>query len=831
MEFSVGTFTTASDGAAGTSLKYVAANTDTYFFNTSSGGSYAMASRWLDTTTGATANIAPSYGNAVTIAGAASDTAITYTNMTGSGLAASLLTSGNVLFATSTLSVGGGLPGISGALTQTGTLALDAGSRLTLTGSASIGGVLEIGAGSTLTAAAGLAFASTTATLLVTAGSSAQFAAILSASGSPADTQFNPSAIGVDVNSSIEIGNAGSATAGALTIDSGITATLGGTIQGNVMVNGTLAVAGTLTIAPFTQSTQTTRGSGTIQLSWGDTLILAGADSAAILFDHTPTGALAVHTETLTLLGSLPTGTISGFGVGDVITLAKAATSLAYTQSGATGQLALSNGATLIGTLLLSGSYVASQFLLQLAPNGLSTTITYATAPSSVTGTQISSGNHAYTWTNASGGSWTNASNWTDTVTNTTPAAAPGGGNAVTIGGNPGPSTFQIITGSGTAASLTVAPGANTIFTGTMAVAGQFYINNAGSTLGNVALNNGASFSVGSLNVTSPLQVAGRSALRVTGSASGTSISGTLAVIGASSVRVNGGTSVISGTVIVDSTSLVQFGTTAAAGIGAVTIDSGQTVTLQGAATISAKLALNGNLLVYDGTIQGFGGTTGAITGSGTITIGALGPSGTLVLNATDTAAIAFRPYTINNVPSAFETLELAGPLPTGVISGFVAGDTIVVDRTVTGVTYIQNGAQGTLTLKNGASTLGALTLAGTYTAGLFQIDVAAATGVATISLQAATSSAVNGTASTGTDAFTWSGISGGSWATAANWTDTTLPTAPARTPGSLNAVTIAGSSSPNQYTTIGGAGSAASLTTSGNVLLTGQVSLTGPVS
>src|SRR3954447_24373374 len=55
---------------------------------------------------------------------------------------------------------------------------------------------------------------------------------------------YYASTISVDATSSIELGTAGSAAKGALTIDSGVTAVLAGVINGNVVVNGTLGVVG-----------------------------------------------------------------------------------------------------------------------------------------------------------------------------------------------------------------------------------------------------------------------------------------------------------------------------------------------------------------------------------------------------------------------------------------------------------------------------------------------------------------------------------------------------------------------------------------------------------
>ena len=59
-----------------------------------------------------------------------------YTDVTGNGFAGSLTTSGDVLLWGS-LNAGSKLAGVSGVLTQTGTLALEGGAALVLAGSAS----------------------------------------------------------------------------------------------------------------------------------------------------------------------------------------------------------------------------------------------------------------------------------------------------------------------------------------------------------------------------------------------------------------------------------------------------------------------------------------------------------------------------------------------------------------------------------------------------------------------------------------------------------------------------------------------------------------------
>jgi hypothetical protein len=818
-----GFFATSTDGAAGTDVRYVGANTDTYAFIGVPGGAYGSASEWQDVTTGTIANVPPSYGNAVTVAGRAG----VFTNITGNGFAASLATSGNVLLWDS-LTIGSKLAGVSGLLTQTGTLALDGNASLVLAGSASVGGLIEIGGGSTMTAAGGLIFTSNSASLLAIDGGSARFPTVL---GTVGGTRYDASVIAVDPNSSIAFGATGTAAAGAVTIESGMTVDLAGGVDGNLVVNGTLMVAGTLAVAPFGSPAPSVTGNGTIELTYGDTLSLAGTDTAAILFSQTAAGSFSSNTETLILPATMPTGAITGFAAGDVITVALIVTNLTYSQIGGAGRLTLLDGGTTVGTLMLSGNYVATQFQVQLAANGQTSTITYATTPSTAAGNSVSGTTDSYTWNNVAGGVWSNASDWTDVTAGGTPTAAPGASNAVTIEDNTGAWTPQIIFGPEAAASLTVEGPANTILMWTITVTGLFSVAQFGTASPDVALYSGANLSAGSLSVTSLLRVAAASLLTVVGSGSGTFISGDLTVGSDSIARIESGTSVISGTVEADATSSVEFGTLNAAAQGTLTIDNGQAPTLQGVATIEANLVVNGSLLVYAGTIEGFAGAMGAITGTGTITIGALGSSGSLILNASDTAAIAFELFSANGVPYAFESLELKTSLRVGTISGFIAGDTIIIDQNVTGAAFTQTtNSKGTLTLTDGATTVGTLTFAGNFAGSLFQVDMAPQTGVTTISLQTATGTAGTAAASTNGDAYSWTGASGGSWTTAANWEDTTSGTAPATVPGSANVVLVAGSIGVGQYTTIGGNGSAVDFTVTGNVMLTGQISVAGSV-
>ncbi len=814
-----GFFSAGPDASSGTNLTYTVANTDQFSFAASPGGSYATTSLWQDITTGAVASVAPSYGNAISING----TAGAYADVSGSGFAASLTTGGCVLLL-GTLIAGSKLSGVSGNLTQTGKLALDGGASLVLAGSISAAGAIEVGGGSSLAATGGIMFANG-ATLEALARSSVRVASLLGSSG-----VTNASAIAVDTTSSIAIGATGTAAAGALTIESGVTAGLAGTVNGNVVVNGTLMVAGTLAVAPFGGVQPSVSGTGTIELTYGSSFSVVGPESAAILFSQTGAGGFAGTTETLTLGATMPAGVITGFGKGDVIVVGLVVTNLSYTQIGSSGRLTLLNGGTTVGVLLLSGNYSAVQFQVQLAPGGGSSLITYAPTPSAAVGGSVSGTPDAYSWTNIAGGIWGNAGNWTDTSTGSMPAAAPGASNAVTISDNTGAYTPQIIFGPGAAASLTVSSAADTILIGVITVTGLFTVNDYGSPSGQVALYGNTNLSAGSMTVSSLLRITSASLLTVLGTTGAAFISGSVSLGSGSVLRVDSGSSIISGSVAVDNSSAVEFGTAGFATSGALAVDSGQTVTLQGNANVAANVMVYGTLLVYGATIQGFNGSAATVTGTGTIVIGALGSSGRLVLNATDTAAIVFQLYSTGSGPYAFETLELTSPLAIGSISGFIQGDTIVIDRNVTGATFSQTtSSQGVLTLTNGSATVDTLRLQGSYTADLFQVDIAPATGVATITLQTATRAALAVTGA-GNDTDSWTGASGGTWGNAGNWHDTTTAAVATNAPTSGNTVVIPGAIAAGLYTTIGGNGATTDLTVTGNVLLTGQVAVAGSV-
>ena len=800
-----GFFSVASDGAAGTNVRFVTVNTDSLNFLAVQGGTFAVAANWFDTVTKATAAKVPGAANPVAIAGAAG----AFTNIVGPGTVASLATSGNVLLWGS-IAAGGTLPPVSGALAQAGSLALDTGGALSLLGTASIGGQVALSGGSRLNAAGGAAFTVAGASLVDANGAAVTLAKILNAG-----TAF---ALAVDPTASIEIGTVGNPVAGALTIDAGTTTTMTGTIAGSVALRGTLAVASgrTLALNPYGSSASTVTGAGTLLIASAATLGLYVAESSAIQF-AAPSGANAA--PAVLALGSIvPNGTISGFAAGTAITLARTVTSVSWGQTAAaSGVLALFNGQASVGTLRLAGVFTASQFLLTPSADGRAAALTYMATPSATAGAGVNGGTNAYAWSAPGGGLWTNPGNWTDTTTGTAATKAPGPADPVTIQGGGSLAASIMVGGNGSAASLTLQMDA--VLTGTLAVAGQFRVqgNQAQS-----ALQNGASLAVGGFFNYAALTLGGRSALVSSGTADANGIASPLAVTGGSRLSLlRGSSGPFQSVVAVDPASMLELGAVGSPAAGAVTVDPGLTLGMAG--TIAANLVVNGAAVASFATaaVTGFGGTVGTVTGSGTIGLFA----SRLVLNAAASVPIALLPGSQGSV------LQLAGPLPTGVINGFANGQAIQVDRAVTGVSLTQASASAAvLALANGGSSVGTISLGGSFSGSTVAIDVAPASGVATLTVQAAApgAGAVSGAVSATRDSYAWAGDSGGSWGSVSKWANTTSPGAVGAVPGSLNAVTVAGTTAAGQFTSIGGSGACAGLAVSGAVLLSGRVAGAG---
>ena len=345
---------------------------DTYLWSNQYGGFFSAAANWIDTTTATPAASAPNGSNAVTITGGTNDN---FTNILGTGAASQLAINNDVLL-WGTLAIGGAVTlGASADLDLDGGASLGAGS-LTLANAAA----LEVGGGSTLTVTGAATLAA--GFLAAMDGSTAQLGGLIA---NPVNTGYpvTTATIAVDDNSAIEVGTAGGAALGAITIDAGLSTAVTGIIDGNLIVNGVLGVQaqGALAIDlgdPF-GSAASIGGSGTLALSENSLLTLGVADSAAIQFGG-PAGTLVVDV--------LPSGTIGGFAAGDIIEIAGSgvamATGLSYSQtSNSVATLTLTKGGSTVGTLTLAGNYAGSLFHLNLdtAGDGIITLQTIGAAP------------------------------------------------------------------------------------------------------------------------------------------------------------------------------------------------------------------------------------------------------------------------------------------------------------------------------------------------------------------------------------------------------------------------------------------------------------------
>ncbi len=688
-------FVLVPDGASGTDLLVSGGggggggggqgNTDTLAWATPGNGAWDTTSNWFDVTTNAPALAPPGAQNNVLIAGPGGDQ---FQSIGGPGLCASLEFTGNSLlvraFAAGTLTIGGTAGGTltagvvevtgsgqSSSLTATAQAEIADGTLVVGTGGLlSIGGVLSVGDGSPGDSTA-------YSELSVTSSGTAVLAGLALGGGAGATVQ-------TDATGVIEIGSAGGAASGAVTIDTGM-AVAG---SGLVNVGGLVVDNGTLTAAGGTLAVGAVSGTGTLDIASEATLALSAAELVPIAFD----GAGA----TLLLQGSAedPAGTILGFVQGDaIVTGSSQVTSVAYAPgAGDVGTLTLYNGAEVAGILLLGGDFAGESFTLQ--PDGAGTEIGVqagGSGPSQGTATPDD-----YLWLGGAGTGWNTAANWQDVSADQDPAQiAPGAHDLVTIQGAAG-GNYTNIVGPADAASLTV--------------------------FGNVSLS--GTYAVGALAVGGPSQ-AGVLALGAGASmqAAASSVSGDLMLNGADLatagwLTLNGGALIATGGAAVQAGTLTMFsnGTNAA-----LTVDAASSLEIgnAGDAVAGEVVVDTGAVLSGAGALNPFGAiaVTGTITASGgTLTIGNVSGTGTLLVGVGATLAL-------EGTAAASALIEFAGPgtldaltgLPAADIAGFGDGDDIILPIAgITGCQYAATGPNlGVLSLLAGADVVGTLNLVG----------------------------------------------------------------------------------------------------------------------
>ena len=177
---------------------------------------------------------------------------------------------------------------------------------------------------------------------------------------------------------------------------------------------------------------------------------ISGTHISAIAFENTvnPFSGVAITdpnpdaTDTLTITQT-GAGTLSGAGTGTV--------------NGSTTTYTLTGTAAAITSELDALTFTpapGTPSTIKTANFKLSDTSSEFSTPTLDSATVVSVTGDTFTWIGNSGGAWSSASNWSDTTTGTSPATTvPGASNPVTIGGPTG-STYEVITGGGSAGTL-----------------------------------------------------------------------------------------------------------------------------------------------------------------------------------------------------------------------------------------------------------------------------------------------------------------------------------------------------------------------------------------
>jgi hypothetical protein len=611
----------------------------------------------------------------------------------------------------------------------------------------------------------------------------------------------------VDPASAIEVGQAGGAASGALTIDPG--AQLSG--QGDANAYAAVINNGTITANGGDLIIGATRGTGQLAIEAGAILTLNGAtgpgQSVSFLSGQS---TLAIATEF-----DQPQGDITGFAAGDAIDMLGDPISAAtYAATGAnSGILTLFYGNVIADTLTLLGNYHGDVFLT--AGDGVGGTL-ITLAPETAGGGNPSQGTSTpdqYAWTVSGGGNWTRAANWEDLTSGANPARiAPGVNNLVSIaGGQTG--SFSVIAGPANAASLAI--------TGDIAMAGTFAIGTlaigtAGGTDGVLDLMPGTAMTASSAAVADgALSITGSAALIVGGTLA---LGGGPAGIGLPITALSataGGTITCAGltlgggagnTVTTDPTATIEVGNAGGAAPGAVTIDPGATLAGNGQVNPFGNLVDNGTIAATGGTL-----TLGTVTGTGALTIGA---DASLVLDAGTALPIT--------MTGAGATLGVANELValTGTITGYVTGDAIDIENDpITSVSAGFNNGVTAITLYYDSTPVAHFDLAGSYSGQRFFLVPDGAGG--TELLTAHNNGGGGGGGQGSTDLLSWANPVSGAWNRASNWFDITTNAAATAPPGALDPVQIIGPAG-NGLQTIGGPAACASLACFGNTLLNG---------
>ncbi len=769
------------------------------------GGAWGLASNWADTTDGTSPSLlAPGAQDSVVVAG---PTGAAVQTITGPGLAAAALFTGNSLlsgsFSIANLTLGQGAAG--GLLELAAGTALQSGTANIVSGSLLAGGGSNFSVSGTL----GLGSGGGQAAFNVTGGGMASVMSLFLGAG--ADSIY------VDTASILEVGGTGQGQAGRLTIDAG--GLLAG--QGNANEFGAVVNNGTISAQGGTLAVGTLSGTGSLVIGAGATLALDGACGPGQSVSFAGANAtLALQAEF-----DAPSGTLALFAPGDAIdvegSLISQASFVAASQSG--GTLTLYYGTQVADRLLLAGNY-ANDVFLTAGDGAGGTLITVAAGASGNGGTSPGTSTpDQYVWTGQgtlTSGRWNQAAYWSDVTRNQSPAnLAPGVHDLVTIAGQQ--AAFDVISGPGNAASLTI--------TGEVALTGAI----AATTL--AVGNTAGAYAAGTLDLVSGATLAATSAtvsdgeLSVAGSLSALSVAGTLVIGGTpfgvgqptAALDVTSGGAVQAGTlqigggsansIVTDPTGAIEIGTAGHAAAGALTVDAGAQLNGNGSINPYGLIVDNGTILASGGTLS-----LGTVSGTGSLLVGV---GATLELLAATADPITL----LGSINSGSSVLAFANAraAPTGTIAGLLPGDALDLEGSpLTAVQFSQaSGGTGTLVLLYGSAVVARLAVSGSFANQRFVL-LPDGNGGTMISLTTATSGG-GGNQQTGTDQLAWANPVSGAWGRNATWTDNTTGNAATAPPGPQTPVIIAGPGG-TVFEDITGQGTCASLSASGNTILSG---------
>ena len=471
-----------------------------------------------------------------------------------------------------------------------------------------------------------------------------------------------------------------------------------------------------------------------------------------------------------------------------------------------------------------------------------------------------------YVWIGPDTGSWDTASNWEDLTAGDDPALVPPGADDNVTITSPAGQTLTI-TGTGSAAALALKgaiaidadltigtltnpagpPGSPqiTLDAGSIVNAGTATLNDVSLALG-ASLDVTTALSVGPLTAAGSIVAGSATFLDLAAHGANVKIAGGLTLGAASAAGrftvdqgsdIQVGSLAVDGSLTLDNTAALQVGAGGEAP-GALVINAGASAVFGGAGLtdIAVHVGDNGTLTLAAGEID----LEYGLTGNGVVEIqrGAdLNPfsvgTGNLTFQLDRGAILPLGPFGPGNTIALEGYNLLTLPPNTAVsatITGFDPTDAIDIfnDVTVLSLTLDAGDTSAQIVLNSLGAISDTLTLNGDYAAdhlvfvsGSQPNPAFGSTPISEIFLEPTAPTAVSAGTGTGDD-YVWTGGLFGYWNDAANWQDVTAGAGAAIVaPGSLDHVTIAGSTTLAQV--IAGEGDAASLAFTGNVIVAGQ--------